>query len=92
MTNDATNSVLEHLRAIRADVHDIKTVRRDHGHRLTRLEIGVASLRRDQAGDAENVAHLESRMDQMRDDIERIKRRLDSGLSCALPPESVCSY
>lgn len=77
MADDPTNLVLEHLRAIRADVHEIKTVQREHGHRLTRLEIGVAALRRDQAGDAENAAHLESRMDRMRDDIERIKRRLE---------------
>jgi hypothetical protein len=80
MTNEAANLVLEHLRAIRSDAHEIKTVQRDHGHRLTRLKIGVAALRRDQAGDAENVAHLESRMDQMRDDIERIKRRLDKAV------------
>ena len=77
MADDPENLVLEHLRAIRADVHEIKTVQKEHGHRLTRVEIGVAALRRDQAGDAENVAHLESRIDRMRDDIERIKRRLD---------------
>ncbi|MGV3549695.1 hypothetical protein [Rhizobium sp.] len=59
MADETTNLVLEHLRAIRADVHEIKTVQKDHGHRLTRLELGVAALRRDQAGDAENVAHLE---------------------------------
>ena len=77
MADDPSNLVLEPLRAIRSDVHEIKTVQREHGHRLTRLEIGVAALRRDQAGDAENTAHLESRMDQMRDEIERIKRRLE---------------
>jgi hypothetical protein len=77
MADDPTDIVLEHLRAIRADVHEIKMVKREHGHRLTRVQIGVAALRRDQAGDAENVAHMEARMDQMRDDIERVKRRLD---------------
>jgi hypothetical protein len=60
MADDATNLVLKHLRAIRSDVHE----QREHGHRLSRLEIGVAALRRDQASDAENT-------------IERIERRLE---------------
>ena len=51
MADDPSNLVLEHLRAIRSDVHEIKTVQREHGHRLTRLEIGVAALRRDQASE-----------------------------------------
>ena len=75
--DEPTNLVLEHLRAIRADVHEIKTVQREHGHRLSRLEVGVAALRRDQADDAENSAHLSARMDAMREEIDRIKRRLD---------------
>ena len=29
------------------------------------------------AGDAENVAHLEARIDRLTDDITRMKRRLD---------------
>jgi hypothetical protein len=77
MVDDPANLVLEHLRAIRADVHEIKTVQKEHGHRLTRLEIGVAGLRREQAGDAENVAYMEARMDKLHDEIERIKRRLE---------------
>lgn len=77
MADDPASIVLEHLRAIRADVHEIKTVQKEHGHRLTRLEIGVAGLRREQAGDAENVAYMEARMDKLHDEIERIKRRLE---------------
>ena len=77
MADDPANLVLEHLRAIRADVHEIKTVQKEHGHKLTSLEIGVAGLRREQAGDAENVAYMEARMDKLHDEIERIKRRLE---------------
>lgn len=77
MADDPGNLVLEHLCAIRADVHEIKTVQKEHGHRLTRLEIGVAGLRREQAGDAENVAYMEAGMDKLHDEIERIKRRLE---------------
>jgi hypothetical protein len=77
MADDPANLVLEHLRAIRADVHEIKTVQKEHGHRLTRIEIGVAGLRREQAGDAENVAYMEARVDKLHEEIERIKRRLE---------------
>lgn len=56
MAEETTNLVLEHLRAIRADVHEIKTVQRDHSYHLMRLEIGQANLRREKAADAENVA------------------------------------
>lgn len=77
MPDNPANIVLEHLHAIGADVHEIKTVQNEHGHRLTRLEIGVAGLRREQAGDAENVAYMEARMDKLHDEIERIKRRLE---------------
>lgn len=77
MTDDTPDLVLEHLRAMRADMHEMKDMLREHGHRLTRIEMSVASQRRDQASDAENVAHLEARMDRLNDEITRIKRRLE---------------
>jgi hypothetical protein len=49
MADDPTNIVLEHLRAMRGDMHEMKDMLREHGHRLTRIEISIASLRRDQA-------------------------------------------
>ena len=45
MTDDTANLVLEHLRAIRADVREIKATMIEHGHILTRMEIGVEALR-----------------------------------------------
>jgi septal ring factor EnvC (AmiA/AmiB activator) len=77
MVEDPANLVLEHLRAIRSDMHEMKDLQREQGHRLSRIELSVAGLRREQAGDAENVAHLEARFDQLREDIERIKKRLE---------------
>jgi cob(I)alamin adenosyltransferase len=76
MVEDATNLVLEHLRSMRGDMHEMKEMLRDHGHRLSRIEISIASLRREQASD-ENVAHLEARIDHLADEVTRIKRRLD---------------
>ena len=77
MAEEVNNLVLEHLRAIRADVHEIKTVQREHGHRLTRVEIALAGIRRDQALDSENLARMDLRVDRLSEDVERIKRRLD---------------
>ena len=55
MVEDATNLVLEHLRSMRGDMHEMKEMLRDRGHRVSRIEISIASLRREQASDAENV-------------------------------------
>jgi chromosome segregation ATPase len=77
MADEPINLVLEHLRAIRAklDEHDERF--NDVVHRLTRIEIVNAGLRREQAGDAENVAHLGARLDRLGEEIDRIKRRLE---------------
>ncbi len=77
MADEPINLVLEHLRAIRADVGEIKHVQREHGERLIRVELAMASMRRDQAADAENAAHLGARVDRLSDEIDRIKRRLE---------------
>lgn len=77
MAEEPTNIVLEHLRIIRADVHEIRHVQQEQGQRLIRMELALAALRRDQASDAENVAHLGVRVDKLSDEIDRIKRRLE---------------
>lgn len=77
MSDEPINLVLEHLKAIRADLAVQRDILSEHGERLNRIEVGVSRLRRDQAQDAETVAHMEVRLDRLRDDVERIKRRLD---------------
>ena len=47
MTDNVENLILEHLRAIRADIGGIKDDVRDIKQRLTSLEAAVAGLRRD---------------------------------------------
>lgn len=76
MTGEAENLVLEHLRAIRATLADHGHLLQQHSVRFTELA-AAAGLRRDQALDAEAGAHLAARVDRLRDDVERIKRRLD---------------
>jgi len=77
MTGEVENLMLEHLRAIRATLARHGEVLNEHGLRLTEIAASVAGLRRDQALDAEASAHLAARVDRLRDEVERIKRRLE---------------
>lgn len=77
MADDVNNLVLEHLRAIRADLRDGRDTMLEQGNRLTRMEIGLAGLRRDQGTDAGGVAELGLRLDRMADTVRRIENRLD---------------
>ena len=77
MTEEPMNLVVEHLRAIRSKLSEHDQRFNEVLQRLTRVELSTAGLRREQAGDAENVAHLEARIDRLSDEITRIKRRLD---------------
>lgn len=74
---EVDNLVLEMLRGIRGDVAAIRDVQREHGVRLAELGTGLAGLRRDNAGDAEVSAHLAVRIDRLRDEVDRIKQRLE---------------
>ena len=77
MTENVENLILELLRGMRSDLTEVKEVLREHGLRLNRIETGVAGLRRDQAGDAEAIALVQAQVDRLREEIERIKRRLE---------------
>ena len=70
MTDAVENPILEHLRAIRADVGQLKD---DHvfiKQRLTSLESQVAQIHVDMA-----IVH--SRIDNLEKRLERIEKRLD---------------
>lgn len=75
--SDTENLVLDMLRAMRSDMASIRETQREHGVRLAEIAGAVAGLRRDTAGDAEVSAHLAARVDRLRDEIDRIKRRLE---------------
>ena len=74
---DVENLVLEHLRAIRSDVGVLREDMREVKLRLNELQASTVGLRRDQALDAEASAHLQAQFDRLREEVERIKRRLD---------------
>jgi len=56
MTDEPDNLTLRYLRRIDAQVREIAETQLEHGHRLTRIETSMASMRREQANDPEAVA------------------------------------
>ena len=77
MTDDTANIILEHLRALRADLSVIKDDIREIKSRLTSLEAAVAGMRRDSANLFGDVVESHVRHDRLVERIERIERRLD---------------
>jgi hypothetical protein len=61
VTENIENLILEHLRAIRADIGGIKEDTREIKQRLTSLESAVAGLKRDNAALYEDIASQHGR-------------------------------
>ena len=62
MSDEPGSLVLEHLRHIRADIAGLREDVREIKHRQNDTSRILASMRREQAGDAETVAHVEARL------------------------------
>lgn len=77
MTDNVENLVLEHLRAIRADIARMERKQDEAITRLGRLELAVAGLRRDVAHTDEAAAEQNVRIDHLAERVERIERRLE---------------
>ena len=74
---NADSIVVEHLRAIRADIGSIKDDIREAKTRNTHVEAGIASLKRDAAHQYDESAAANARFDRLTERIEKIERRLD---------------
>jgi hypothetical protein len=77
MTDNVDNLLLEHLKAIRADIGTIKMDLKENTTRLGRIEVAVAGLRRDIAHNEEATAEQGLRIDRIADRVERIEKRLE---------------
>jgi hypothetical protein len=62
--------ILDSQREMLTDHNEMKT-------RQSETHNAVLGLRRDQVNDAEVVAHMQAQIDRLRDDINRIKARLE---------------
>ena len=76
-----SDTVLDYLREQFARVHGrLDAMHRtltEHGHRLRAIEVGLARVRHDVAGDAEIAALAAARVDGIEERVARIERRLD---------------
>jgi hypothetical protein len=81
MTDNVDNLILEQLRGLgnqgsgqqgemRSEFADVK-------YRINRLETAVAGMRRDEAGQAEDIARQQAFLGRLMDRIQRIERRLE---------------
>ena len=77
MPENIDNLVLEHLRAIRADIAAVKEDTREIKARLAVVESGVAGLRRDNGDFASSIAAQHLSYDRLADRVERIEQRLN---------------
>ena len=74
---NADSIVIAHLRAMHADVASIKDDIREVKTRITHVEAGIASLKRDAAHQYDESAAANARFDRLTERIEKIERRLD---------------
>jgi septal ring factor EnvC (AmiA/AmiB activator) len=77
VTDNINNLLLEHLKAIRADVASLKADLKEAIVRMGRVEVSLSGLRRDMAHADEGLAEQSVRIDRISERIERIERRLD---------------
>lgn len=77
MTDNVENLIVEHLRALRAGQERIEHELRELKSRMTSMESGIASLRRDNADFASTIADQHARYDRLVDRIDRIEKRLE---------------
>jgi len=77
MVDPSYELMLEQFRLIRATLETHGQKLDELLYRVSTLELGFAGIRRDQAGQAESVAHLQARVDRMQGQIDRINQRLE---------------
>jgi septal ring factor EnvC (AmiA/AmiB activator) len=71
------NIIIEHLRAIRADIGLIKDDLREVKTRVSNIESGIGGLKRDNAHLYDEAAASHSRYDRLAERLERIEKRLE---------------
>lgn len=77
MSENVENLMLEHLKAIRTDMREMREDIREVKMRIGQLDIGLAGLRREIAHAEEADAISGVRIDRLQERIERMERRLE---------------
>ena len=77
MSDEPFNLVLEHLKAVRSELSELRIGQKEVITRLSQVEHSVSALHRDNAIHAENNAIIHARLDRLNDRVGRIEVRLD---------------
>ena len=77
MTENVENLMLEHLKRFQATLERIERRLGELTTRQQETHTAVLGLRRDQLADAEISAHLQVQLDDMKERLDRIERRLE---------------
>jgi uncharacterized protein (DUF885 family) len=77
MSDNIENLILEHLRAIRGDIHDVKQDTEWMRSRISAMESTMARLTRDQAHEFEERISMLHQYDRIVDRIDKIEKRLE---------------
>ena len=77
MADNLENSVLEHLRALRAGQDRIEAGLKEVKQRLTGVESGIAGLRRDNLDTQEDVYRQQTVIGAIQERLQRIEKRLE---------------
>ncbi len=77
MSDERSNIIIEHLKALRAEVAAVKADTSEMRTRMGQVETGIAGLRRDFAHADENTAILSVRIDRLIERMDRLEKRLE---------------
>ncbi len=77
MTDETANLILEHLRAMRRDLADLRADNGEIKRRLSQLEAGQADIIKILGNLAAAGANQQLAADRLSERLERIERRLD---------------
>lgn len=77
MSDNIENLILEHLKAIRAEVASVKTDTREIRSRISSMESSLARVTRDESANYSEIIDNRHTMDKLKERIERIERRLE---------------
>lgn len=81
MSDNIDNLVLEQLRILRNEILAFRSENQSEfseiKHRLTRVESSIASMRGENVGTQEDVYRQQSVIDQIKERLQRIEKRLE---------------
>lgn len=77
MAENIDNIIIEHLKAIRAEIADVKNDTADIKQRLHSIDTSVLDLRRNDIHLYEDSARQQVNLDTLLERIKRIERRLE---------------